>query len=61
MITPRPERLRDTYEAECLCGATVQSHTREVVCPLCKRTLVFEWGRDAVVVVDGRLPEKGKP
>jgi uncharacterized paraquat-inducible protein A len=60
MIPPRPARLRDTYEAECPCGETVESHERKAQCPRCGRELFFEWGRTALVCVD-RFPEGEKP
>jgi len=52
MTPPRPERLRDTYRAECVCGATVESHEREAVCHHCGRHLIYEWGRPPLVVSD---------
>lgn len=56
-MTPRPQRTSSTYEAECVCGAKVESQTRVATCPACQRRLVFEWGRTAIVCVD-RFPEE---
>lgn len=45
---------KDTYRAECVCGATVESQSREMACPRCGRKLRFEWGREPDVFKDGR-------
>jgi hypothetical protein len=41
---------RSTYHATCLCGQAVASHTRETLCSRCGRLLVFEWGKEPVIV-----------
>ncbi len=34
------------FVAECLCGRTFETATREYVCPHCHRRIILEWGCD---------------
>jgi hypothetical protein len=34
------------FVAECLCGRTFETATREYVCPHCRRQIILEWGCD---------------
>jgi uncharacterized protein (DUF924 family) len=43
------------FVAECLCGRTFETATREYVCPHCHRQIILEWGRDP----DRDPPDKG--
>jgi hypothetical protein len=37
---------QSVFIAECLCGRTLESPTREYICPDCRRHIVFEWGHE---------------
>ena len=39
-------REDSVFVAECLCGRTFETSSREHVCEFCKRQIVLEWGRD---------------
>lgn len=56
MTTPNPI---STYHVVCECGTHVASHEREMVCASCGRALVFEWGRDPVIVTGEKAKAKG--
>lgn len=34
------------FVAECLCGRTFETPSRDYVCPACNRHIHLEWGRD---------------
>lgn len=50
----RPDTSKDTYSTTCVCGAAIQTQTREVTCAQCGRELVFLWGAEPEVFRDGR-------
>lgn len=37
------------FVAECLCGRSFETPSREYVCPGCDRHMVLEWGRNPEV------------
>lgn len=51
---------QSTYHADCVCGRAITSFTLETSCPDCGRHLVFEWGRDPIVM-SSSLPEPVEP
>lgn len=34
------------FTAECICGRTFETPSREYICPACNRHIRLEWGRD---------------
>jgi hypothetical protein len=45
------------FVAECLCGRTFETATREFVCPHCHRQIVLEWGCDPDDEITGKRDE----
>lgn len=37
-------RASSAFCAECICGLHIETPARELICPNCKRLIVFEWG-----------------
>lgn len=37
-------RTSSVFCAECICGLHIETPARELICPNCKRLIVFEWG-----------------